>query len=63
VVVKKSAHAPPVIHFLVPLTTKTSPSRTAVVLMEATSLPALGSLMARQICFLPETGGVQVVRL
>ena len=29
---------------------------TAVVLMEATSLPALGSLMARQICFLPESG-------
>jgi hypothetical protein len=24
--------------------------------MEATSLPALGSLMARQICFLPAAG-------
>jgi hypothetical protein len=42
--VKKSAMPPLVIQILVPFSTQSSPSRTAVVLIEAASEPDVGSV-------------------
>src|SRR5256885_7535858 len=52
-----SATGPLVIQFLVPLITQLSPSRTAVVFCAAASLPASGSLSAKQPSSLPEASG------
>ncbi len=52
-----SATGPLVIQFLVPLITQPSPSRTAVVFCAAASLPASGSLSAKQPSSLPDASG------
>ena len=49
---------PPVMYVLVPLTTKWSPSATALVARLATSEPPPGSVIASEMCFSPAiTGG------
>ncbi len=57
-VVKKSARMPEVMKVLEPLTTNSSPSRRAVVLMRATSEPPDGSVMARAAIVSPDWHGV-----
>ena len=52
-----SATGPLVIQFLVPLITQPSPSRTAMVFCAAASLPASGSLSAKQPSSLPCASG------
>jgi hypothetical protein len=52
-----SATGPLVIQFLVPLITQSLPSRTAVVRCAAASLPASGSLSAKQPSSLPWASG------
>ena len=56
-VVKKSARMPEVMNVFEPLTTNSSPSRRAVVLMRATSEPPEGSVMARAAIFSPDWHG------
>ena len=51
--VKKLAMPPLVIHSLLPLSTQSSPSRTAVVLMIAASEPAPGSVRQKAAIISP----------
>jgi hypothetical protein len=51
------ATGPFVIQFLMPFSTHSLPSRTAVVRCAAESLPASGSLIAKQPSFLPDASG------
>ena len=52
-----SAFLPEVINCLVPLSTKSSPSLTALVLIFAASLPACGSVRQNAASFLPLARG------
>jgi hypothetical protein len=52
-VMTRSACMPPVMKVLAPLTTKSSPSRTAVVRMPARSGPVPGSVMATAVSSVP----------
>ncbi len=58
-----SALLPCVMKVLVPLSTQSSPSRTAVVRVPAASLPALGSVSAQAPSFSPRASGVEPSRL
>ena len=55
--VRKSARAPLVMNILRPLTIHVSPSRTARVVMSATSEPASGSVIAMAPIFSPAIAG------
>jgi hypothetical protein len=55
----KSARWPLVMKIFEPLMTHSSPSRTAVVLMPATSEPASGSVMPRHAIFWPLIAGTR----
>jgi hypothetical protein len=55
----KSATSAWLMKCLVPLTTKSPPSRRAVVDMERTSEPAPGSVIATQSCRSPRMAGIR----
>ncbi len=55
----QSAWVPLVIHILRPVITQSSPSRTALVRMPATSLPASGSLTATEVTISPRRAGAR----